>query len=1019
MSVFTVVPSDDEALVEPDRTWSYRELDAAVGVVAESVRATEPPPGLPVAVVTPRTAAGVIGVLAVARAGRPFLAVDPTLPRARQKALIAQSGARVVLAPQGTGTSVPAGAQLVELPERPAVAARGPSTVDPVDDDPAYLIYTSGTTGVPKGVLVGYGGVRHIAEQQRRLLDLDRSSRVYQLAAVSFDAFVFELLMALSANAALVLPGHRAAYPGPELVGRLRAERVSHLVATPTALAAMDPADLPELRVVCSVGERCTTAVRDRWLPGRRLFNLYGPAEATIWATFQELGPRTDPARIGRAIDGVDVLVLDDDMRPVGAGETGQLFLTGPTVALGYHGLPGLTAERFPPVPGGGARMYATGDRVEVGADGVLRFVGRDDEQVKINGARVEPAEVEHVLRGLPGIAEAAVVAVPVGGDDQVGLAAAFTCAGRQLDPAEVAAGLRAELPRWMVPSPLLRLPSLPTTTSGKIDRAALAALMAGPAAPEQGAERLASSGPLADLLLHEARALLGQPALPIEANFFDAGGHSTLAFQLVVRVGDALGCQLDLTDLFEAASLAGWARRVEEQLAQPAGESRPPVRPTASAEVRPSLGQVEILAAEQYVGGSAAYVSCWSEHVRGAFDADRFADALRETARHHETLRTRYRFGAAGATAVVDSAASIGDERRDLSGSSLDEAIRVVEQACARPYRLAEEHPVRLHVVRLGADEHVVTLMVHHVACDAVSFRILREETWCRYEGRPVPSRQASPYRDFAAWQAEFITSPAAQRQRDWWREQLAGTAPLRVAPGQGAERGHRTGHREPFAIDGRRALAIDDLCRELRVSPFVVLSAGYAVALAPYATATDHVIGTPCTARGMAAFDDTVGYFVNTLPLRPRVPATGPIRAWLESWSAECIATFARRDLPLPEITRQWRLPAGRAARLGALFAFNHTRHDLGEGRRRLRIDPGPVKFDLLLTLDWSEHRRTGEMVHDEDVLDADEAAQLLERFLDALDAITADPDAGAHTLLDAPPITADEFDFGVLPT
>ena len=1006
-----LVEPDAVAIVDTDRDWSYADLDRTADAIGDTLRAAGVRRGDIVAVVTPRTAPGIAGLLAVARSGAAFLAVDPMLPVARQDELIAHSGAQVVVAPPGaTPAKVHgfAGGTVIELPDRPAARPTGSAAsverlpgARPADTDPAYLIYTSGSTGEPKGVLVTHGGLGVVAAAERDVLGVGPGSRVYQMATVSFDAFVLELTMALASGATLVLPGPQAGYPGPAAIDRIRAHRVTHLLATPTALRAMDPTGLPDLAVVCSGGERCTADVRDRWLPGRRLLNLYGPAEATIWSTWSAIGADDDPAIIGHPIDGVHTLVLDDEMAPVPPGATGQLFIAGPIVAAGYHRLPDLTRQRFLPVPGGDAdaRMYATGDLVTLGADGALTFVGRADHQVKVHGARVEPGEVEHALREVPGVAQAVALAVPA---DQGGmeLGAAYTTHGDGPYAAEVTAALRARLPQWLVPQRVARLETLPTSPNGKLDTLALTRSLAAvrPEPPGEEADELTA---LQEMLLGQARDVLGQPELRLSDGFWEFGGDSMQALELANRAGDALGTELDLADLFVAADLREWIDSVETQLTHPDGAGpRPPVPATTVADAHASVGQVEILVAEQYLAGSAANVIPWCEHVRGPFDADLFADALRATVGQHEALRTRFHVEAFGVTVIVDDDAVVDDERVDGTGMAFADAVGVVERAAARPFRLDAQQPVRLHVVRLADDEHLVTVMAHHAACDAVGFRHLLDAVWRRYRGRPADDTGAPPYRDFAAWQRSYLASHGDDLRR-WWREHLAGAGPLRL-PGAARRDPVRplSGRQRAFDLDPACALAVAELCRTARTSPFAVFTAAYTIALEPYLTGVDDVIGTPVTARGRPAFDRTVGFFVNTLPMRLRIPRAGPVRAWLAGWTAECFATLAHRDLPLPEIAGAWRADR-RDTRPSVLFALNYTQPTTTGERRRVMLDPGPVNLDLIVTLFGGGSGWSGELVHDTVALPPDDAEALLARFTDAVTAIVTDPDRDVDEL------------------
>lgn len=1001
------------AMIDIDCSWSYEDAAGRAEAVAGTLWTHGVAPDDTVAVVTHRDGPSIAALLGVSLSGAAFLAVDAVLPPARQAELIAGAGARIVLA--ADGWSAPGvTATVLTLPgppvpdADPGAASARPPAGDGGGDGIAYLVFTSGSTGEPKGVAVRRRGLRTVIAAQRELLDLGPGARVYQMATVSFDAFVFELAMAFGSGATLVLPGPRAGYPGPAAVERMRETGVTHLVATPTALHAMDPSDLPDLAMVCSVGERCTGAVRDAWQPGRRLLNLYGPAEATIWATWSPVRADDDPAVIGRPIPGVTALVLDGDRAPVPAGGTGELCIAGPTVAAGYRGRPDLTALRFATVPGGDVPMYATGDTVELRADGTLRFVGRTDHQVKIQGARVEPAEVEHALRGVPGVALAAVVPYP-GAGGALALGAAYT---GEAEPGAVAAALRGRLPHWLVPSRLVRLDALPVAGTGKVDVPALAGRLAagGPGFESRPVDELT---PLAELVLGHARDLLGVPGLGLRDGFAEAGGNSMQALELANRVGDALRTVLDLTDLFAADSIGEWADSVEARLADPDGDHRPALPPPPEPPYA-SVGQVEIVVAEAYLAHSAAYVMPWCEHVTGDFDADRLAAALREAAQDHEALRTRYRVSAGGVSVTVDEVTAIGDQR--CAAPTLEAGIALVEAAAAVPFRLDTDQPVRLHVVRVDGGGHLVTVMVHHAACDAVGFGQLVDLAWRRYrEGRAPDGPSAPAYRQFAAWQRAYLAGPAAPARR-WWRGALTGARPLRLPGAEGRDPVRpRTGRRRPFALDPGAAEGVARLCRDLRTSPFAVFCAAYTVALEPYLTGGD-VIGTPVSARGLPAFDGTIGFFITTLPLRLRPPDTGSVADWLGAWTADCLDTIAHRDLPLPEIVREW--PGGGPP--SVLFAVNYAQPAVDAGRRRIVLDPGPVKFDLILSLFGGAAGWSGELVHDATAMPPDEAEDLLDRFTTAVTAIVADPHAPAASLVGGvlstvPPIPDFDLDHG----
>ncbi|NEY36973.1 amino acid adenylation domain-containing protein, partial [Streptomyces sp. PRKS01-65] len=466
---------DAPALSDGRRTWSYRELRTRAGRLAGELLRRGAGPERTVALVLPRSLELVAAELATALAGAAFLPVDPDYPAERRALMLTDAEPAVVLDdPAEVRRLLEPGAESAPVPSGPVAAGA---------DHAAYVIYTSGSTGTPKGVTVTHRGIGGFAAAAAERYAVGPGDRVLQFSSPSFDASVLELFISVLAGATLVVPPD-GPWLGDELARVLDEFQISHALIPPAALATLpDPGQgggAPHLRTLIVGAEACPAALVDRWAPGRRMINSYGPTEATIVASWTgPLSAGSGTPAIGTPLPGTRAYVLDAAMREVPPGTDGELYIGGDGVARGYLGRPGLTAARFVADPFGqpGARLYRTGDRARRRADGELEFLGRADRQVKVRGFRIEPGEIEAALLRHPAVREAVVVAR----EDEPGRARLVgyvtpADARRPPEPRQVRAALAASLPAHLVPSAVLVLDALPLTPQHKIDHGALPA---------------------------------------------------------------------------------------------------------------------------------------------------------------------------------------------------------------------------------------------------------------------------------------------------------------------------------------------------------------------------------------------------------------------------------------------------------------------------------------------------------------------------------------------------------------
>jgi amino acid adenylation domain-containing protein len=545
---------------------TYDELDARANRLAHLLRRQGVAPDRLVGLCAERSLELVVGLLGILKAGGAFVPLDPTYPDERLRFMLEDSRVSVLLG-QGTILDRLDNSRFARIPlDDPAIPDAHPAEAPAVDVSPdhlAYLIYTSGSTGRPKGVLIEHRGLVNVAREQQRFFGVGPGSRVLQFASLSFDAAVFEIVMALCSGAALHLGSRESLLPGPPLLEKLHSERISVVTLPPSALLNVPVADLPGLATVTVAGEACPAEVVARWGKNRRFFNLYGPTEATIWATAVECREGAGTPTIGRPIANTETYVLDARLQPVPVGIPGELYLGGVGLARGYMNQPELTASRFVRHPfsdAPGARLYRTGDLVRRLESGELDYLGRTDFQVKLRGFRIELGEIEAVLAQHPDVNEAVVLAREDDPGDRRLAAYVVAAPKRRITPAALRGHLRSRLPDFMVPAAFVLLDTLPKTPGGKVDRRALPR-------PEGRFDDEDGEGPPADTL-EQRLAAIWQQVLRVERvglhdNFFDLGGNSLLLAQLHARLGEAELRVPSLIDLFRFPTVSALAAQM------------------------------------------------------------------------------------------------------------------------------------------------------------------------------------------------------------------------------------------------------------------------------------------------------------------------------------------------------------------------------------------------------------------------------------------------------------------------
>ncbi|MFE2428505.1 amino acid adenylation domain-containing protein, partial [Streptomyces sp. NPDC059373] len=1013
------------AVVDDEGSWlSYGELDERSNRVARWLMGRGVGVEGRVAVLMERSVDLLVVLWGVLKAGAAYVPVDPEYPVDRIAYVLADAAPTVVVCTSSTAGEQAGspGWAVWDAPETAAEVAScsgAPLDVSVGSGHPAYVIYTSGSTGRPKGVVVSHGAIVNRLLWMQDTFPLSGDDRVLQKTPTGFDVSVWELFWPLIVGAGLVVArpgGHRDPAYLVDVVER-RGVTVTHFV--PSMLNAflqdVGPGDCAGLRWVICSGEALPSEVvgEFRALLGAELFNLYGPTEAAVDVTFWDcraLVP-SGVVPIGRPVWNTQTYVLDEFLRPLPPGVTGELYLAGDQLARGYAGRAALTSERFVacPFPGLG-RMYRTGDLARWSTDGELIFAGRADDQVKIRGFRIEPGEIAAVLAGHETVAQVAVVAR----EDQPGvkrLVAYVVPADQDVDDEALREFAARSLPEYMVPAAVVALEALPVTVNGKLDRAALPA-------PEFDSVGRGPATPVEEVLCGLFGEVLGLERVGAEDSFLAMGGDSLLATRLIVRIRSVLDAEISIRDLFRGPTVAELARLVD-------GSHSPAVRAGVVVRERPevlplSFGQQRMWFLNELEGAGAGAVYNVPLFLRMSGDLDGAAleAALGDVADRHETLRTTFpATGGVPRQRVLD-----GYEgrprlyRRELSEDELPAAMA---EAAGRRFDLARELPWRAELLVLSRTEHVLVLVAHHIAVDGWSTGVLARDLRVAYEARiaglvPVWSPLPVQYADYALWQHDMLGDPADPEslisdQLAHWRDTLAGlpeelTLPVdRVRPAVSSFRGGSV----PVRVDAVTHAGLADAARRGSATLFMVVQAALAMVLARLGAGTDIPIGTAIAGRGDRALEDLAGFFVNTLVLRTDVSGDPTFAELLARVRETDLSAYAHQDVPFERLVED--LNPARSLSRHPLFQVMLVLQNLptpawelpGLTVRAQEAESLPARFDLSVTLteQRDEHGSpagvVGDLLYAADLFDESAARALTARLAGVLRQVAADPD------------------------
>ena len=1026
---------DAAAILCGDTSWTYRELDERANRVARMLIASGVGVETPVGLCVERSEDMYAGLLGILKAGGAYVPLDPSYPAASLTGMLEDSKAPVLLTQRSLREKVPSGATRVltlddasGFPAEGVGALRG--TIRP--DNAAYVIYTSGSTGRPKGVAGSHRSSLNRFAWMWEAHPFAAGERCCQKTALSFVDSIWEIFGPLLKGIPTVVIPDATVRDPRELARSLSGHGVTRIVLVPSLLRAiLDlPADstggLQGLKLWVSSGEALPEELLARFrssFPNAILLNLYGSSEVAADATAYDASGSDAVDRfvpIGRAIANTQVVVVDRQGEPVPFGVPGDIRLGGANLARGYHARPDRTAERFVPdpfAPEPGQRLYVTGDLGRMREDGNVTYLGRRDHQVKVRGHRVEPGPVEALLSSHPGVRECAVVARKDATEGNRLIAYVSAAGAAAPEPEELRAFLKERLPEFMIPSLFVRIEALPRKPNGKLDRSAL---------PDPtGTDVLRETSYVAPrTAVEEQLASLWSEVLEVErigtrADFFALGGHSLLGAQLLSRVRSVFGVDLPMRALFESPTLAGLAERIGRARGAGRRAEDPPFRPVDRAGKVPlSAAQKRMWFLDQLDPGNPAYNIRRAHRLVGPLDAEMLRRALDAVVARHEVLRARFTSEDGSAAQVIDPPGPVSLPIANLTGVGESEKAAEVRRRMAeegeRGFRLAQEPPFRVSLLRLAPAEYVLLMTLHHIAGDAWSMAVFYRELSAYYEAFAAGRSPSLPdlpiqYADFATWQAERVRGELLEDQLAYWRGQLTGAPPLLALPSDRPRPARRSFQGGRWSLSFPTALArqLTALSRKEGVTLYMTLLASYAVLLSASGGGEDLVIGSPTAGRQRLETEGLIGLFVQTLAMRADLSGNPTFREVLARTRQTVLGAFENQDVPFERIVDD--LQPERSLSHNPIFQAWFVLQMAAPQSLRLpgitvapiEMDSSRVRHDLQLSLWPSPGGLAGSIEYSRDLFDPGTIARMADRFGRLLGAVVADPDAPLASL------------------
>lgn len=1034
------------ALTYKTQSCTYRALNNRANQLARYLQRQGVAPETLVGLCVTRSLDTIVALLAILKAGGAYVPLDPTYPQTRLAQIAADAELSIVvteaaIAHEGHFT------QATVLIDCDAIAQESTHNLNvPVaPNNLAYVIYTSGSTGTPKGVMIQHRSVSHLSTALKQAIDVYQQPQPLTVSlngSIAFDTSVKQIVQLLHGHRLEIVP-EETRTDSTALLAYLRDCDIDVFDCTPSQLSLLLSAGLLEAKWrdrplhILLGGEAINEATWHRLRAAKYIhfYNVYGPTECTVNATVCAL-KRCDRPTLGRPIANVQTYILDSQRAPVPIGVPGELHIGGAGLARGYLNRPKLTAKQFIPHPFPNSspdeRLYKTGDLARYREDGTIEFLGRMDRQVKLRGHRIELGEVETVLAQQAGVQQAVVVLREgKGAPEMVGYVAIApdqSLAGSNLQHA-LSQHLKRSLPRYMVPARLVLLKALPLTANGKVDVRSLPAHTE----TERSIAFSAPQTPAEKTLAQIWCSLLQHSQISTQDNFFELGGHSLLAAQVISRIRQRFNLSLPLKRLFEFPTIAQLAACIErsaglgDQQRDEAAQLLPPiVRRQPSEPALLSFAQQRLWFLQQLEAAGSRYHITWALRLQGPLQVEALARSLTTLLNRHETLRTCFPKGKAGAPQqrlLPTDTFELHAIDLSAAGELASELKALLEQLSRQPFDLAADLMMRAALIRLKSpkETHVLHIVIHHIATDGWSMDVFRRELSELYNA--YAAQQPNPlvalplqYSDFAQWQRQWLSDTALEPQLSYWQQQLEGAPPLLALPtdfSRPAQPAYRGG-RVNFQIAAPTTQALKTLSQQHSATLFMTLLAAFNTLLHRYTQQTDIVVGSPSANRSRAELEALVGFFANTLALRTDLSGNPTFGNLLKRVRQTALDAYTHQSLPFEKLVEA--LQPERSLSYSPLFQVLFVLQNSDPSALKLNnlnvqlepVDNETAKFDLTLAVRDRGECLTGALKYNADLFTSQTITRMVAHFQRLLESIVARPNL---PISDLPMLTAAE--------
>jgi amino acid adenylation domain-containing protein len=867
----------------------------------------------------PRLVTAVLGLL---KAGITYVPLDPSYPQTRLKFMIADADLALIVTEQTLAKQNLRHLTIATLCFDRDVAMIGtcshhtPSIIHK-PQNLAYIIYTSGSTGQPKAVQITHCNILNFLFAMQQQLSFEAKQTWLAVTSLSFDISVLELWLPLLYGGRVAIADKSAISDATQLIDLLKTQQIDWMQATPATWNMLFDSGWQgstRLNVLCG-GEAMPEDLAIRLLATcNRLWNVYGPTETTVWSTSCELQKDQPLARIGTAIANTEVHILDSTLQQVPVGVVGDLYIGGDGVARGYRSRAGLTAERFIPDPfssDAGKRLYYTGDLARRYADGSLEYLGRVDSQIKLRGYRIELGEIEHVLQQYPAITDAAVV-LQTEQIDEPRLLAYWVTNDTSTNEEALRSFLRERLASPMLPARLIQIECMPLTANGKLDRKRLPM----PEQEQSGSIFDNESSMTQQLLATIWADLLGVKWIKNNANFFDLGGHSLLATRLVARVRVAFKRDMPLRAVFEESTFVNMARLIDRLILDGNSISSEPIQVAPKQQDYPlSFEQERLYFLYQLDRSSSAYHLPLVIAIDGQLDRNILNTSFIHLCENHSSLHSYFKMKNGEARQCIGQVDTVIAFKNlsALEGEEQQvELDKMLQKHRQQAFDLEQDAPLRALCICLSDQQHVLSLVIHHIAADGWSLHLLLNQLNQLYLAelenthQKIIDKPDLQYIDYAHWQRFTLREDVFEKVMAYWKQRLQGAPALLEMPTD-RPRNHlekSQGARLRFSLSQTLSRALYGLCRRFDVTLFMFLLAVFKILLSRYSGQNDISIGTVVANRNRPELENIIGSFVNTLVLRSDLSGEQTFNQFLKQVRDTTLGAYAHQHLPFERL-------------------------------------------------------------------------------------------------------------------